>query len=499
MGAGLRPDWPMISAFSPASSVIAASGVGSGPGMPESLLEQTPRVVAPLHPEFRPAWLGNRAFRAAAGAEGARLCFALERDSENVSVFETRLLPDGHPEANCNLRYAERTLKFLLWQKGGFRVRVAGPLAVVEHLARAYGPGGERAFDAEFFAKIYEQPRFMVEHVSFEDLPKEREQAAAVGGHLEGCRIGFDAGGSDRKVSAVIDGQQVFSCEVVWEPKLHSDPQYHIDGIEDSIRRAAAHLPRIDAIGVSSAGIYVHNRTMVASLFRKVPEAAFEAHIKNIYRDLAYKWGNVPLEVANDGDVTALAGAMDLKDHSVLGIAMGTSQAAGYVNPQGLVTGWLNELAFAPVDYGPDPAHDAEWSGDHGTGVGYFSQDAVIRLAIRAGLDLPDGSPGSKLEHVQARLLAGDTRARQIFETLGVYLGYGVLQYLDFYVVKHVLLLGRVTSGEGGNILLGKAREVLRLEAPELERTLSIHLPDEATRRVGQSIAAASLPRLSPR
>jgi predicted NBD/HSP70 family sugar kinase len=465
--------------------------------MAESLLEQPPRVLPPLHPEFRPAVLGNRAFRAAAvKAGGVRLVIALERDAGNVSIFESLVFPDGHAAVAANLRYAERVLKFLLWQKGGFKVSVAGPRAITEHLAREYAPGGARAFDADFFAKIYEQPEFVVRAVPFDELPKEREQGSAVGGHLDGCRIGFDAGGSDRKVAAVIDGKEVFSCEVVWEPKLQSDPQYHIDGIDDSIRRAAAHLPRIDAIGVSSAGIYVNNRTMVASLFRRVPEAAFNASIKSIYQDIAKKWGDVPLEVANDGDVTALAGALELKDHSVLGIAMGTSEAAGYVNAQGLVTGWLNELAFAPVDYGADAAVDSEWSGDRGTGVGYFSQDAVIRLAARAGLELPAGSPGSKLKHVQALLRAGtDPRPAQIFETLGVYLGYGLLHYCDFYAVKHVLLLGRVTSGEGGSILLAKAREVLALEAPELAEALRIHLPDEATRRVGQSIAAASLPR----
>jgi predicted NBD/HSP70 family sugar kinase len=465
--------------------------------MAESLLSQPPRVLPPLHPEFRPAWLANRAFRAEAmRAGGVRLVLALERDAGNVSLFDTLVLPEGHADAASNLRYAERVLKFLLWQKGGFRVSIAGPPAIAEHLAREYAAGGARAFDAEFFAKIYEQPRFIVEAVAFADLPQEKEQGSSVGGHLEGCRIGFDAGGSDRKVAAVIDGKEVFSCEVVWEPKLQSDPQYHIDGIDDSIRRAAEHLPRIDAIGVSSAGIYVNNRTMVASLFRKVPEAAFEARIKSIYQDIAKKWGDVPLEVANDGDVTALAGALELKDHSVLGIAMGTSEAAGYVNAQGLVTGWLNELAFAPVDYGADAAVDSEWSGDRGTGVGYFSQDAVIRLAARAGLTLPAGSPGSKLKRVQELLTGGDGKARQIFETLGVYLGYGLLHYTDFYAVKHVLLLGRVTSGEGGNILLGKAREVLALESPEVAQALAIHLPDEATRRVGQSIAAASLPRL---
>jgi len=466
--------------------------------MAESLLEQLPRVLPPLHPEFRPAALGNRAFRsAAAAAGGVRVVIALERDAGNVARFESPVFPEGHADAASNLRYAERMLKFLLWQKGGYRVSVSGPKTITEHLARAYQTGGARAFDAEFFAKIYEQPQFVIRAAALDELPAEREQGSAIGGHWDGCRVGFDAGGSDRKVAAVIDGREVFSCEVEWQPKLQSDPQYHFDGIDDSIRRAAAHLPRIDAIGVSSAGIYVKNRTMIASLFRQVPEAAFDARIKSLYQDIAKKWGDVPLEVANDGDVTALAGALELNDHSVLGIALGTSQAAGYVNAQGLITGWLNELAFAPVDYGADAVLDSEWSGDRGTGVGYFSQDAVIRLAERAGLKLAAGSPGSKLAHVQA-LLAADTdpRPARIFETLGVYVGYGLLQYCDFYAVRHVLLLGRVTSGEGGRILLAKAREVLALEAPELAARLGVHLPDEATRRVGQAIAAASLPRL---
>ncbi|HEX2674305.1 MAG TPA: hypothetical protein VHM25_25685, partial [Polyangiaceae bacterium] len=437
--------------------------------MVETLLSQLPRVLPPLDPEFRPAVLANRAFRAAVGQSfGSPLALALERDAGKIAVFHTRLLPEDHPEAASNLRYAERLLKFLLWQKGAFKVTVAGSAAVAEHLIEQYAPSGARAFDAQFFAKVYERPRFIVEGVPFSALPKEHEQGEAIGGHLDGCRIGFDAGGSDRKVAAVIDGKEVFSCEVVWEPKLHSDPQYHLDGIDDSIRRAAAHLPRIDAIGVSSAGIYLNNRTRVASLFRQVPEAAFAARIQEIYPDIAKKWGDVPLQVANDGDVTALAGALSLGDHSVLGLALGTSLAAGYVNAQGQVTGWLNELAFAPVDYGSHATVDHEWSGDRGTGVNYFSQDAVIRLAASAGLALPSGSPGSKLGFVQERLGEGDARAQQIFDTLGVYLGYGVLHFLEFYAVKHLLLLGRVTSGEGGNRLLGKAREVLALEAPEL-------------------------------
>jgi predicted NBD/HSP70 family sugar kinase len=292
-----------------------------------------------------------------------------------------------------------------------------------------------------------------------------------------------------------MDGKEVFSCEVVWEPKINTDPQYHFDGIDDSIRRAAEHLPRIDAIGVSSAGIFIDNKTRVASLFRKIPADLFEKRIKNLYPDIAKKWGNVPIEVANDGDVTALAGAMSLNDQPVLGIAMGTSQATGYVDDKGHITGWLNELAFAPVDYAQGAPVDVEWSGDKGTGVQYFSQEAVIRLAPKVGIELdPKLSPGDKLKKVQELYKSGDKRPIPIFESIGVYLGYALAQYAEFYNLKQVLILGRVTSGEGGNIILQKAKEVLELEAPEVAKKVQVHLPDEASRRVGQAIAAASLP-----
>lgn len=422
------------------------------------------------------------------------MAFALQRPNGSVSVYRTLAFDRGDDRAAANLFYAERILKFLLWQKGGARVFVAGPPEIAAHLEASYRKGGARSFDADFMGNVYEHA-FEVIRAEGARFPEENESSAPVGRHLDGCRIGFDAGGSDRKVAAVIDGKEVFSCEVVWEPKINGDPQYHFDGIDDSIRRAAEHLPRIDAIGVSSAGVYIDNKTRVASLFRKVTPDLFDQRIKTVYLDIAKKWGDVPVEVANDGDVTALAGAMSLDDQPVLGLAMGTSQAVGYVDEKGYITGWLNELAFAPVDYAANAPVDQEWSGDRGTGVNYFSQDAAIRLAPRAGIELPvDKSPGEKLKILQKHLAAGHAGARGIFESIGVYLGYGLLQYADFYRMKHVLILGRVTSGDGGSLILQKANEVLATEAPDLAGKLQVHLPDEANRRVGQAIAAASLP-----
>jgi predicted NBD/HSP70 family sugar kinase len=240
--------------------------------------------------------------------------------------------------------------------------------------------------------------------------------------------------------------------------------------------------------------VYVANRTMRASLFIKVPEDDFDKYVKDIYIRAAKEIGDVPLTVANDGDVTALAGAMSLGEDGILGIAMGTSEAGGYVDMNGNITGWLNELAFVPCDLAPTAMED-EWSGDIGCGVKYFSQDAVIKLAPAAGIELdPALSPAEKLKVVQAAMNDGHEGARQIYETIGVYLGYTLAFYAMFYDINHVLLMGRVTSGQGGDLVLAKAMEVLKAEYPELK--MQVNLPDEKSRRVGQSVAAASLPQI---
>ena len=297
-----------------------------------------------------------------------------------------------------------------------------------------------------------------------------------------------------RPKTCVVGGESVYSEEVVWYPKTNSDPNYHYNGIVEAFKSAASHMPRVDAIGISSAGIYVDNRAMVASLFLKVPDDLFNEKVKDIYKRASKEIGDVPVEVANDGDVTALAGAMDLNDVNILGIAMGTSEAAGYVDKEGNITGWLNELAFAPVDGQPNAMMD-EWSGDIGCGVKYFSQDAVIKLAPSAGIALCDNlSPAEKLKEIQKLLVENNHCAIKIYETIGCYLGHSISLYAMFYDIKHILLLGRVMSGEGGNIILKTAKQVLESEYPDSYKTINLQLPDEKNRRVGQSVATASLP-----
>ncbi|MBR4893089.1 MAG: ROK family protein [Clostridia bacterium] len=454
------------------------------------------KVNAKLDPQFTPLSLVIKEMREATKENGQDIIIAIERNKGYTVTYKTRVFKDGTGHDDENFDFVERMVKSLLWVAGGYKIYIAGSELIGNKIKEAYTDGGLRDFDVHFMERIYENP-FEVIVCSLENAPEEKSAAAPIGRHLEGCRIGFDAGGSDRKVSAVIDGESVYSEEVVWFPKITSDPDYHYQGILDAMKTAASHMPRVDAIGVSSAGVYVDNRIMVASLFLKVSDEDFDKKVKNMYIDVAKEIGeNIPIEVANDGDVTALAGAMDLNDNAVLGVAMGTSEAGGYVDPQGNITGWLNELAFVPVDACKNAMVD-EWSGDYGCGVKYFSQDGVIKLAPYAGIELDENlSPAEKLKVVQGLMKDGDERAAAIYDTIGAYFGYAIAFYSEFYDIKHVLIMGRVTSGEGGTILLERAQEVLDKEFPELAKKVQLHIPDESSRRVGQSVAAASLPEI---
>ena len=454
------------------------------------------KVKAKLDAGFAPMSLVCKEMREGAAKDGQDIVIAAERNKGYTTVYKTRIYKDntGHDEENC--KFIDRIAKTLLWVSGGYKLIVAGSPVVGEYIKKAFSYGGSRDFDVRFMERVYEE-KFEVILTDLANAPENKSSASPVGKHLDGCRIGFDAGGSDRKVSAVIDGETVYSEEVVWFPKINSDPNYHYEGILNAMKTAASHMPRVDAIGVSSAGVYIDNKIMVASLFLKVSDEDFEKKVKNMYIDVAREIGeNIPIEVANDGDVTALAGAMSLNDNGILGIAMGTSEAAGYVDMDGNITGWLNELAFAPVDYNEDAMVD-EWSGDYGCGVKYFSQDGVIKLAPFAGIELDESlSPAEKLKVVQGLMAEGDERAAAIYDTIGAYFGYAIAYYCEFYDIKQVLIMGRVTSGEGGVILLERAKEVLATEFPELAEKVTLNIPDEKARRVGQSVAAASLPKI---
>lgn len=420
------------------------------------------------------------------------MAIAVERENGLVVRRDLDILSPGSDHDDDTLRVIERHIKFLLWANGGWKIHLSGPEPLCAAIAQAYAPGGMREFDANLMQRVYGRP-LEVAIVAPEQMPEPKAMSAKVGGHLDGCRIGFDLGASDFKLAAVVDGEAVFSTEIRWDPVPQSDPQYHYSRLADGLKLAASKMPRVDAIGGSSAGIYINNEPKVASLFRSIPAEKFAEVITPMFHNLQQAWG-VPLVVINDGDVTALAGAMSLKKHAMLGIAMGSSEAVGYLDPHGSILGYLNELAFGPVDFNPDAVVE-EWSGDRGVGALYFSQQAVNKLAPAAGFSFPDDMLlPERLKVVQAKANDGDPNAAQIFETIGVYLGYTLPHYAEYYDFENVLILGRVTSGRGGEIILDKAKEVLAQEFPELNTAITIHVPDEQSRRVGQAVAAASLP-----
>ncbi len=444
--------------------------------------------IPPLDADFIPFGVWAKAY-----LKEAAIPFrvAIERENGNISVFRFGLR--GKEAEGANLRFVERFVKFLLWSVGGKRVYLCGCDEIAEELKKMYTPMGSRAFDVGFMKDVFEVP-FEIVITDEAGFPAAHETTKEIGGHLNGCRIGFDAGGSDRKVSAVIEGETVYSEEVVWFPKLNEDPTYQFEGILDSFRSAASKMPRVDAIGVSSAGVFVGNSPMVSSLFIRVPRSRRE-EVKTIYDRAAKEIGDVPIVVANDGDVSALAGAMSLNAGNVMGLAMGTSEVVGYVNAEGHILGWFNELAFAPVDLNEHAMRD-EWSGDIGVGCKYFSQDAVIRLAEKTGLPLSGESPAEKLKSAQALAESGNETALDIFRTIGIYLAHTLVLYSEIYDLKYLLVLGRVASGVGGNVLMESCHCTLKEDYPALFETITVMLPDEKARRVGQSIAAASLPEV---
>lgn len=455
------------------------------------------RVIAPLDPGFSPFVLARQEYRQAVEASGkaAHCALVIERHDNLRSRIDFQVLEPNERNINETYRYVERTLKFLLWSRGGWKVMFAGPIEIGRRIRQDYCSTGCRAFDVKLMSTAYRRP-FEVDVVELAEVPGSNEVPFRIGGEPDGCRIGIDLGASDYKISAVVNGDVIYSDEIPWDPKPQSDPQYHVDAIRNGIDICALKMERIDAIGVSSAGVYIDNEPRVASLFRSVSNDDFERIIRPLFKTLASEY-DVPLVAINDGEVSALAGAHYLGKTGVLGLAMGSSEAAGYFNTSGRLETWLNELAFCPVDVQENGAED-EWSKDVGVGAMYFSQQAVNRLALAAGMGFGEVSAlPERLVHVQELMESGDEIARQIYATIGVYLGYSMATYREFYDYTELLLLGRVSSGDGGDIIVDRARAVLAEEFPELG--LKIHLPDEKFRRVGQSIAVASVPATEER
>lgn len=456
-----------------------------------------PTIQPVLDPAFRPAALAWRAFASRAAKHPRPIRIAIEQSNGSTYVFERTISAETSSDAMAvNLRFLEREIKFLLWAVGGFRIHLDAPELLVSLLRDyVYRYSPTQLFDTDVMGPIIYGRPFEIRYAPGAGFPAASHVTLPLGRNTGGCRVAIDKGASDIKVYAEIDGQTTIATEFKWDPKPQSDPAYHYENIRHALKAAAATLPRVDCIGVSSAGVYVDNEPRIASLFRGVPRDLFESEIVPMYHRFRDEFGGIPVVVANDGAVSALAGSMSLNTNRVLGLAFGSSLAAGYVDGAGNITTWLDELAFAPIDVNPLAPPD-EWSGDRGCGVQYLSQQAVNRLLGPAGIEVPaDMGVPERLEHVQALMRQGDPRPPKIYQTIGVYFGYALAHYASFYDIGTVLVMGRVTTGPGGDLILQTAREVLARDFPHL--SIDARLPDEASRRVGQAAAAASLPQIT--
>jgi len=344
-------------------------------------------------------------------------------------------------------------------------------------------------------------------------LPNSSELERICGKDASGCRLAFDLGKSDIKTVAVKDGEVLYSKETEWDV-THADPDYHYKAIVDALQLAKAALPQVDAVGGSATGtISGKNEATWCDIFPNVPPDVYKAKVVDIFRRMAKEVaGDVPLKVINDGEVTALAAVQKIGKGNILGISMGSSEGGGYANEEGNLMGWINELCYVRLDLNPEAPTDPWSKGSHrGLSHMYLGQRGATKLAAKGGVKVPENYvyPHPDMctikheDHAQCLKLiqkamadeASEPQARRIYETIGVYLGYALAQYSEFYKIDHVMILGRVSKGAGGDLMLDVAKRVLAEEFPEYSH-IQFHTADDHFKAVGQCIAAAALPEI---
>merc|ERR1712242_536802 len=221
-------------------------------------------------------------------------------------------------------------------------------------------------------------------------------------------------------------------------------------------------MEKIQAIGGSATGTGSgDNEATWCDIFPNVPPDVYKAKVVDIFKRLAKEIaGDGPLKVINDGEVTALAAVSKIGAGNVMGISMGSSEGAGYANADGNLMGWINELCYVRLDLNPDAPTDPWTKGAH-TGMShlYLGQRGATKLAAVGGVDVPENYvyPHPDMctikheDHAQCLKLiqkamtdpAKEPQVRQIYETVGVYLGYALAQYCEFYPIDHFKAVGQ--------------------------------------------------------
>lgn len=179
-----------------------------------------------LDPQFIPFGVWMNAYRV--GAE-MPLAIAVERDQGHISAHRTKI--HGTPEmAEADYRYVERFVKFLLWSIGGFRIYVCGCSPLAQRLKEAYTLAGERKFDAQFMQDVYEVPMEVLD-LPLEQCPQANESAVPLAAIWRVAASALTLAAQTGRSPPVVDGQTVYSEEVVWHPKTQEDPSTILMGL----------------------------------------------------------------------------------------------------------------------------------------------------------------------------------------------------------------------------------------------------------------------------
>eukprot|EP00927_Polykrikos_kofoidii_P045360 TRINITY_DN3930_c0_g1_i6.p1 TRINITY_DN3930_c0_g1~~TRINITY_DN3930_c0_g1_i6.p1 ORF type:complete len:493 (+),score=84.15 TRINITY_DN3930_c0_g1_i6:62-1540(+) len=487
------------------------------PQMPAAamkILLSRPKIPAPLDPNFSPLILGKRQYLAATKDCADKLEWALPR-ADGCARYSLPVFPEDNPDVEASIYLAGILIQEMIWQRSASCLMLSGPLKICEAIKALYSSGSMYEFEIKSMPNVCGTPEktFEVTIVDAAALPAAADTPQECGKDANGCRLAFDLGKSDIKTVAIKDNEVLYSKETEWDV-TNPDPQYHFDAIVAALKIAKEALPQVDAIGGSATGtVSGDNEATWCDIFPNVPADVYKEKVVDIFKRIANEIaGNVPLKVINDGEVTALAAVQRIKAGNVLGISMGSSEGGGYANADGNLLGWINELCYLKLDLNPEAPTDPWTKGAH-TGIShmYLGQRGATKLAAKAGVEVPENYvyPHADMctikheDHAQCLKLiqkamadpAQEPQVRRLYETVGVYLGYGLAQYCEFYKIDHVMILGRVSKGKGGDLMLDTAKKVLQEEFPEYSN-ITFHTADDHFKAVGQCIAAAALPPL---
>jgi len=484
------------------------------PPMAKKYLLVKAKVKAPLDPGFCPLILAKQKYLEATKECTDKITWALPRE-EGCARYSLPVFPETNRDSRASAYLAGVLIQEMIWQRSASSLILQGPPKICQFLQKCYSVGGAYEFEVKSMPNVCGTPDkpFEVKIVENEsDLPAAFDTPQVCGKDASGCRLAFDLGKSDIKTVAVKDNDVVYSKETEWDV-TNPDPQYHYDAILAALKLAKETLPKVDAIGGSATGtVSAHNEATWCDIFPNVPPDVYKAKVVDIFVRLGKEIaGDVPLKVINDGEVTALAAVQKIKAGNVMGISMGSSEGAGYANADGNLMGWISELCYCRLDLNPKAPTDPWSKGAHrGLSHMYLGQRGTTKLAAKGGVEVPANYkyPHADMvtikheNHAQCLKLIQEAmktdkepEVRKIYETVGVYLGYALAQYSEFYKIDHVMILGRVSKGKGGDIMLDTAKKVLQEEFPQFSH-IQFHTADDHFKAVGQCIAAAALPEL---